>query len=216
MALLKLLNTLRILTFATVLALSTATLAVCARLLLTRQSPLWIHENCVLALAGLAMIVCVTLIGIVPMLLIHFIKKSPTTSWVVVEFLVISVLWVLWLAAFGSAQNEVLVPLVMNYSCNPSYLGRTGSSSRGILCTSRITVEAFSFVSWVLLMAYSIVLLTAASVLKRRVGTSIWSTPLRDVVIPAPANVQDRDYSSTCHPRRKESSTSTTTKNHLS
>lgn len=99
-----------------------------------------------------------TLVSVVPMFVIDFLRKGAATSFVVVELAVLGVLWVLWLATAADTANFG--------SC----------SSTDTWCSQFQAAEAFSFLAWLALMAYWIILLVFAIIAANNGHGQIWFT----------------------------------------
>lgn len=103
-----------------------------------------------------------TLISIVPMLIIEFLRQGAVTSWVIIELAWLGFLCVMWLATAADTAN---------------YGSCTNSSPA---CSQFQTVEAFSFLAWLLLGGYWMVLLVCTIVAFSNGQTRIWITAVTD------------------------------------
>ncbi|KZV75117.1 hypothetical protein PENSPDRAFT_547321, partial [Peniophora sp. CONT] len=93
----------------------------------------------------------ITICSIVAMLVIDFLRRGAFTSLVIVEIGWLSVLWILWLAtgAYAADINQ----FVFGTSSCSDYNTITSR-----FCSEWAAVEAFSFLTWILLLAYTITL----------------------------------------------------------
>ncbi|TDL29603.1 hypothetical protein BD410DRAFT_31663 [Rickenella mellea] len=165
------LNTLRLLTFGTSLGFSVIILGLCANILsLTLNLN---NRYFVFSAFGLA-IGILTVLFLLPMLVIDLTRKGPMTSWIVVELPVLSVLWVLWLAVAADAVSDVVASDLFSGSCD--YL----NSKVNTVCNSYKAIEAFGFLTWLILMAYTIVLLVFACISQSRGNKAVWTSSVRD------------------------------------
>lgn len=106
---------------------------------------------------GLATAV-LTLVSLLPMLVIDFIRKGAPTSLVVVELGWLGFLWIMWLATAADTANNV--------NCG-------GVTDNGI-CSEAQASEAFAFLAWLLLMAYWVLLLVYAIMAHTKGNNNVW------------------------------------------
>ncbi|KAI0632973.1 hypothetical protein C8Q77DRAFT_1043047, partial [Trametes polyzona] len=110
-----------------------------------------------------------TMLTVSPMLIVDFLRTGAFTSMVLVELVWLSILWVLWLAegaliadqtssVFNTCQFEVAL---LNQACNETR-----------------AMEAFAFLTWLLLLAYTATLLVVACLNHSR-GAPIWTSSLK-------------------------------------
>jgi len=100
-----------------------------------------------------------TLVSVVPMTVIDFLRKGAATSYVVVELAWLGFLWILWLATAADTANL--------FSTCPSEF---------TFCSQYQAAEAFSFLAWMALMAYWIILLVFAIIAANNGQSQIWYT----------------------------------------
>jgi len=99
-----------------------------------------------------------TLVSVVPMFVIDFLREGAATSFVVVELAWLGFLWILWLATAADTADY-------------------GSCSSGdSWCSQFQAAEAFSFLAWMALMAYWIILLVFAIIAVNNGQSQIWYT----------------------------------------
>jgi len=116
------------------------------------------------------------------MLVVDMLRQGSIFSYIVVEIVWLSVLWVLWLssgsyAAWTDGQITATFP------------GESGCDF-GLFVDPRATqgcheikgIMAFSFLTWILLMSYTVTLLVLAMRSQER-GNSAWTTGVRDGVL---------------------------------
>jgi len=104
-----------------------------------------------------------TLITIVPMAVIDFLRKGAATSFVVVELGWLGFLWILWLATAADTANLL------------------GTCPSGFtFCSQYQAAEAFSFLAWLTLMAYWIILLAFSIIAMNNGQTQIWYTSVTE------------------------------------
>jgi len=100
-----------------------------------------------------------TLVSVLPMLVIDLLRKGAATSYVVVELAWLGFLWILWLATAADTANR--------FSTCPSQIS---------WCSEYQAAEAFSFLAWMALMAYWIILLVFAIIAVNNGQSQIWFT----------------------------------------
>jgi len=124
-----------------------------------------------------------TLFTVVPMYLIDVLRQGAMFSYIVVEIVWLSILWVLWLssgsyAAWTDGQLINLDPL--ESSCNYGILGDRDGITQG--CQEIKAVMAFSFLTWIILMIYTGVLLFLGIRAQGR-GNDVWMASVREDAI---------------------------------
>ncbi|TDL16357.1 hypothetical protein BD410DRAFT_795478 [Rickenella mellea] len=163
------LSTLRMLTFGTSLVFSLIVLGLCANIL-SISGPLLVSPQLGLAVSIL------TLLTLVPMLVIDMTRKGLLTSWVIVELPALSILWVLWLSVGAETDAEdAVVSAFTDGSCD-----FFGDAQFTTVCNSYKALEAFGFLTWLILLAYTIVLLVFACIAQSRGNRAVWTSAVRD------------------------------------
>lgn len=104
-----------------------------------------------------------TLVSLLPMLIIDFLRKGAPTSLVAVELVWLGFLWILWLATAADTANHV--------DC--------GGSSDPI-CSQAQAAEAFSWLSWIVMTAYWAILLAFSFIAHSKGNSRIWTGPVTD------------------------------------
>jgi hypothetical protein len=110
-------------------------------------------------------------------LIIDNVRRGAVTSMIISEIVVLSILWILWLSTAGLAANAFEI------FC-------TFSTSSG--CQEIQAVEAFSFLTWLGLMAYAFVLLTFTFIAAGRGHSSVWTSSVKDTNFFAPSVQQQQ------------------------
>ncbi|EIW56535.1 uncharacterized protein TRAVEDRAFT_49360 [Trametes versicolor FP-101664 SS1] len=103
------------------------------------------------------------------MLVVDYLRTGAFTSMVLVELIWISILWVLWLAEGALTANDTsavfqtcdFVSTLLNQACNETR-----------------AIEAFAFITWLVLLAYTITLLTVALINASR-GAPMWTSSVK-------------------------------------
>ncbi|PIL25998.1 hypothetical protein GSI_11752 [Ganoderma sinense ZZ0214-1] len=111
-----------------------------------------------------------TMITLPIMLVIDFLRRGAFTSWVLIELIWISVLWVLWIATGALAVNNTSAIFT---TCD--FVADWANQ----LCRETQAIEAFSFLAWLTLMSYTITLLVVSLIAQNR-GQSLWKLTVRD------------------------------------
>jgi hypothetical protein len=114
------------------------------------------------AALGLAVAI-LTLLTFPAMLFISFNRKGALTSYIGVEVGWLSLMWILWLATGASVAD---VPFI--------------NSVRGGAASEAQTIEAFGFLAWILLMAYSVTLLIFAVIAHGKGHSEVWTSGVRE------------------------------------
>lgn len=121
----------------------------------------------------------ITMLSLPVMLIIDFLRKGAFTSLVVVELSWLAILWVLWLATAALTADQTSAVFA---TCDFIY------PILNQLCHESQSIEAFSFLAWIALMAYTILLLIVALVNASR-GAPMWKSTVAASggIAPAPA-----------------------------
>jgi len=141
---------------------------------------------------GFAVAVSVlTLLALIPMLVVDLVRKGSFISWVAIELAVFGVLWVLWLASASLSTSTLL------------FTGDCGVwlPSIASLCRQYSAVQAFSWLTWLIIKAYIILLLILAILAMTRGHKRVWLSqasdlsfsPTRESKIP-PSNYGNAPY----------------------
>jgi len=96
-------------------------------------------------------------------------QASVYTSMVVAELGWLFILWVLWVA---TASRSSAINIILSYDCSVIY-GGSG-------CTETQAIEAFAFINWLLLLGYSLAVLSF-SVRSALNGRRVWFVSVREV-----------------------------------
>jgi len=109
----------------------------------------------------------ITIASIVSMLVIDILRRGAPTSFIAVELGWLALLWVLWLATAADTASWG--------TCSVT------SGPAGSYCSQFQAAEAFSFLSWILIKAYWVLLLafTLFAAVHRR-QSNIWFTSVSD------------------------------------
>ncbi|KAF9466509.1 hypothetical protein BDZ94DRAFT_1251091 [Collybia nuda] len=118
-----------------------------------------------------------TLVIIPTLLTVAAIRKNALTSMIAVEIPVLGALWILWLiaAALTADVSGVFYP----FGC----VDQLGSGVA--FCRQFMAIEALSFLNWLLLMVYSIILLTFTLIAQSR-GNNVWRLSVNEAVFFLP------------------------------
>ncbi|RDX47605.1 hypothetical protein OH76DRAFT_721542 [Lentinus brumalis] len=117
-----------------------------------------------------------TMLSLPVILIIDLLRKGAFTSLVVVELSWLGILWVLWLATAALTVDST------------SAVFSTCDFILNQLCHETQAIEAFSFLAWIALLAYTILLLIVALVNASR-GAPMWKSTVAASggIAPAPA-----------------------------
>ncbi|KAI0742849.1 hypothetical protein C8Q80DRAFT_1123004 [Daedaleopsis nitida] len=119
-----------------------------------------------------------TIITVPIMLIIDLVRTGAFTSLVVVELSWLTVLWILWLVTGAITANDTSQVFA---TCEFAY------AILNQLCHETQAVEAFAFLAWLVLFAYTILLLVVALVNASR-GAPMWRATVRQAgrIAPSP------------------------------
>ncbi|RPD77177.1 hypothetical protein L226DRAFT_533178 [Lentinus tigrinus ALCF2SS1-7] len=138
----------------------------------------------------------ITIISLPVMLIVDLLRKGAFTSLVVVELSWLSILWVLWIATAALTVDETSA---IFSSCDFFY------PILNQLCHETQAVEAFSFLAWIALMAYTVLLLIVALVNTSR-GSPMWKSSVRAYggIAPVPkASTVDTAVNANAYPTQQ-------------
>jgi len=121
---------------------------------------------------GFAVAVSVlTIVSLVPLLVVDMIRRGSFISWVAIELAVFGVLWVLWLASAALSTSTLL----FTGDCS------VWVPSLASLCRQYSAVQAFSWLAWLLIKAYIILVLVLAILAMNRGHKRVWLGPSSDL-----------------------------------
>jgi len=143
--------------------------------LISLTTPAFTYNFSALALATSLL----SMLTVAVMFVVDILRQGSIFSYVVVEIVWLSILWVLWLSSGSYAAYT-------DGQLTASFPGES-SCDFGIFIDPRFTqgchdikgIIAFSFLTWILLMTYTVVLLVLAIRAQER-GNSAWTTGVRD------------------------------------
>ncbi|EPQ59699.1 hypothetical protein GLOTRDRAFT_125997 [Gloeophyllum trabeum ATCC 11539] len=162
------LSVLRLVIFVLALVFSVIALGIAADLMSLTET----YFNVTLIFCILAVVsASLTIISLPIMLTLDTVRQGAFTSTVVFELSWLFVLWVLWIATAAEAtySNGLIFPSGCGY-INPKI-------NQG--CQEFAAVQGFSFLTWIILMAYTIVLLVFAIIGTSR-GNKVWLSSVRE------------------------------------
>ncbi|KAI0316129.1 hypothetical protein OF83DRAFT_288268 [Amylostereum chailletii] len=181
------LSLVRLVVLGTTLLFSLIVLGVSADLLNTTVSEL---DGSYFVFSALAVAVAViTIVSVVPMIVIDFLRQGAFTSLVWVEVAWFSVLWILWLSTGADtawANDQVFV----GSSCD------FANSIVKTFCNEFKAVMAFSFLTWIVLMAYTSTLIVLAFIGHSR-SQRTWTSTVREGFVDGPQEEKAVDMGAT-------------------
>ncbi|KAF7301574.1 hypothetical protein MIND_00722900 [Mycena indigotica] len=111
----------------------------------------------------------ITIVTIPVMIAFEFLQPGRVfTSKIAVEISWLFILWVLWLATAADATNAASVNFISR--CGDYFSSRIESA-----CRQTAGVQAFSFLNWLILMAYTVFILVLAIIAQSRGHAAIIS-----------------------------------------
>ncbi|KAI0354295.1 hypothetical protein OH77DRAFT_1496869 [Trametes cingulata] len=118
----------------------------------------------------------ITMLSVPVMLLIDFLRTGAFTSMVLVELVWLSILWVLWIAAAALTADQTGTAFT---TCDYAY------AILNQVCNETRAIEAFAFLAWIALLAYTITLLVVALINANR-GAPMWKSSIKQQPSLAP------------------------------
>jgi len=171
------LSTARVVTFGTTLLFSFIVMCLSASLI-SLTEPVFYYKFSALALSTSLL----TLLTVFVMFVIDMLRQGSFFSYIVVEIAWLSLLWIFWLSSGSYAawtDNQITDAFPLESTCD---FGFFHSSAAVQGCHEIKGIMAFSFLLWILLMTYTIVLLVLAIRAHER-GNPAWTTGVRDGVL---------------------------------
>jgi len=144
---------------------------------LTSQSEEFFNVTFTFAALAIASAV-ITVVTLPVLLIVDLLRNGAFTSMVVVELPWLFIVWVLWLAAGADTANAN--SLLFDSSC--SFVREVFLPT----CHEVQAIEGFSFLNWIMLMAYSIVVFVMAIIGSTR-GHKTWTTSVKNANFLGPA-----------------------------
>jgi len=179
----RFLSTARAVTFGTTLLFSLIVMSLSASLI-SLTEPVFYYKFSALALSTSLL----TLFTVTPMFVIDMLRQGSFFSFIVVEIAWLSVLWVLWLSSGSYAawtDGQITSAFPNESTCDFSFFGFHDSGAvEG--CHEIKAIMAFSFLLWILLMAYTVTLLVLAIRSHER-GNPAWTAGVRDSTLFYPS-----------------------------
>ncbi|KAI0285092.1 hypothetical protein BGY98DRAFT_947091 [Russula aff. rugulosa BPL654] len=171
----KILSTTRMVVFSTTLLFSLIVMSICANLI--SITPVGYYK-----FSGLALATSLFSYTLAIMLVVDLLRQGSVFSYIIVEISWLSFLWIFWLstgsyAAWTDGQLTNAFPGEGN-----CYFGFFSASPVVQACHDIKAIAALSFLTWILLMSYSVTLLFLAIRAQDR-GNSAWTTGVRDGVL---------------------------------
>jgi hypothetical protein len=183
------LRIIRLTTMAVVLLFSVITLALSAHLTSTTEKFLFYYKFAAMALA----VSLISLITLPVLIIVDFVRRGAFTSMVIVELVWLGILWVLWLATGSLAASA-------NLDCNVIYFSNVLNTG----CGEYQAIQAFSFLTWLVLVAYWILLLVASIIGATR-GHPVWTSTVKDNLFFVPAGGMKQEVPHPTQPPAQQS-----------
>jgi hypothetical protein len=173
----KYLSTARLVTFSTTILFSLIVMSTSANLI-SLTTPVFYYKFSALALA----IALLSMFTLAIMLVVDILRQGSVFSYIVVEIVWLSILWVFWLSTGSYAawtDGQLTAAFPGESTCDFGFFADP-KATQG--CHDVKAIMAFSFLIWILLMSYSILLVVLAIRSQER-GNSAWTTGVRDGVL---------------------------------
>ncbi|KAI0303076.1 hypothetical protein BC826DRAFT_328184 [Russula brevipes] len=169
--------TFRLVTFATTILFSVIVMSLSADLISMTAPGYFIFSALALAISLL------TILTLTLMLIIDKLREGSIFSYAGVEIAWLTILWILWLTSGSYAawtDNQLISGYPEEATCDFGDLNDVGADIR--FCHEIKAVIGFSFILWILLMAYTFTLLVLTLRARGR-GHPAWTTSVRDGVL---------------------------------
>ncbi|KAI6153971.1 hypothetical protein BKA82DRAFT_4095928 [Pisolithus tinctorius] len=166
----------RIIVLALLVAFSLIVVGLSGHLIsLTEEYYAFYFVFCALGIATAAL----TIFTVPVMLIVDVVRRGAFTSMIIVELVWLSVLWVLWVATAAEAVSagNTYFPSGCVYDKYPTV---------NEACREIQAVEAFSFLAFLVLLGYTIILLVFTCIAASR-GNSLWLKSVKDSTFLAPS-----------------------------
>ncbi|KAI0369275.1 hypothetical protein BV20DRAFT_968135 [Pilatotrama ljubarskyi] len=111
----------------------------------------------------------ISMLSVPVMLVIDFLRTGAFTSMVLVELVWLSILWVLWIATAALTADQTGTAFA---TCDFVY------PILNQVCNETRAIEAFAFLAWIVLLAYTITLLVIALINANR-GAPMWKSSIK-------------------------------------
>jgi len=171
------LSIVRVVTFATTILFALIVMCISASLIALTE-PFFYYKFAALSLSTSLL----TMFTVIPMFVIDKHRQGSVFSYIVVEISWLSFLWVLWLSSGSYAawtDGQIIDAFPNESSCDFGLFSVQGAVQG---CQEIKAIMAFSFLSWIILMGYTVTLLVLAIRAQER-GNSAWNTGVRDGVL---------------------------------
>ncbi|KAJ7762830.1 hypothetical protein DFH07DRAFT_956731 [Mycena maculata] len=158
----------RIVALSVVLGFSVIVLGLGAALTSTTEKYLdGYFEFAALAIATASL----TMLTLPIMIALEYTKPNAFTSMIIVELSWLSILWVLWLAtgADGAQAGQIFIS-----GCG--YVDSLVDAA----CRETAAIQAFSFLNWIILLAYTILILVLSIIASTRKHTGVWKSSVAE------------------------------------
>jgi len=156
-------TTIRLGVFGVILLFSLITLGLAANL--TSKTIGWTFPGFSVAVSILTMVIAI------PMLVVDILRKGSFVSWVVTEIAWCGLLWILWLSSAALSTSTLL------------FTGDCGvwDSELQSLCQQYSALQAFSWLTWLLLTGYIIILIVLSVLATVKGNSRVWLSPTSDL-----------------------------------
>jgi hypothetical protein len=135
----------------------------------------------------------ITIITVLPMVLIDFFRSGPFTSFILVEIVWFSILWVLWLATGGLISSNGMTTL-FNTGCDLFFGSELDpETALNDVCHLWGALQAFSFLNFLLLFIYSVTLIVFGYIGSNR-SEHVWTNSVREFGTGGAASASKQSY----------------------
>jgi len=146
--------------------------------LISLTTPVFYYKFSALALANSLL----TMLTVAIMLVVDLLRQGSIFSYIVVEISWLSVLWVLWLSTASYAawtDGQITAAFPEEASCDFGFFADPRAAQG---CHEIKGIMALSFLIWILLMSYTIMLVVLGIRAQER-DNAVWTTGVRDGVL---------------------------------
>jgi len=122
----------------------------------------------------------ITILTVMPMVLVDFFRSGAFTSFILVEIVWFTILWVLWLATGALTSSNAVASEIFSSGCDFFDVSDPAlATAANDTCRQWGTLQAFEYLNFILLFIYSITLVVFGFIGSNR-GEHVWTNSVRE------------------------------------